>query len=305
MKILFAGTPSIAVTVLGGLVNLGHDVVGVLTREDSITGRKRIKTASPVADFATLKGIPVIKSNMLDTSALAQIQDLKADLAIVVAYGSILRRDALDLLPQGWFNLHFSLLPKYRGAAPVQHALLNGESETGVSLFQIDEGLDTGKIVGQLATKIEPDEDAGRLLQRLAHLGLTLLSEKLPQIYSGMHTLEPQVGQESKAPKINRQDARLDFNKDAETLHNQVRAMNPEPMAWVTVAGDGLRIIASRPCAGESKLPPGSVVRTEQAPMVVCSNSTYLELLEVQPAGKRPMSGPEWIRGQQKLEAFD
>jgi methionyl-tRNA formyltransferase len=305
MRILFAGTPNIAVTVLGGLVNLGHDVVGVLTREDAFTGRKRTKTPSPVADFATSKGIPVLKANNIDAATLVEISDLQADLAIVVAYGSILKSDALNLLPTGWFNLHFSLLPEYRGAAPVQHALLNGESETGVTLFQIDQGLDTGKIVGQLSTRIEPDEDAGRLLQRLAHLGLTLLSEKLPLIYSGLHTLEPQVGQVSVAPKISRADAKLDFSKDAETVHNKVRAMNPEPMAWASLAGEAFRVIASRPCSGDSTLAPGSIIRTDRAPVVVCSNGTYLELLEVQPAGKKPMSGADWIRGQQKLEGFN
>lgn len=305
MKILFAGTPNIAVTVLGGLMNLGHEIVGVLTREDAPSGRKRELTASPVAEYAQRHGLKVIKSNRLSAPDHVEISRLGADLAIVVAYGAILKTEALELLKEGWFNLHFSLLPEYRGAAPVQHAILQGKTETGVTLFKIDEGLDTGDIVGQVETKIEPDEDAGILLQRLAHLGITLLSEKLPMIYSGMHELITQSGDATFAPKLTRDKAKIDFAQDSATVHNLVRAMNPEPVAWTTADGESVRVIEVRPVAGNSALKPGSIIRTDAQPAVVCNRGELLELVRVQPAGKKVMSGADWIRGQQKLEHFD
>lgn len=305
MKILFAGTPSIAVTVLGALVNAGHEVVGVLTREDSAVGRKRLIAQSAVAEFAATKGIPVIKANQVTDQELTQIGSMKADLAIVVAYGAILKKEVLEALPLGWFNLHFSLLPKYRGAAPVQHALLNGEAETGVTLFKLDKGMDTGLILAQVPTKIELDENAGRLLQRLAHLGVTVLSEELPKIFAGTASLSSQTGQVSYAPKLNRVDAQLDFGKSANTVMNLIRAMNPEPMAWALVNDQPLRVLDARFSAHTGEAKPGFIEKSLGNPVVCCGDGGWIELIEVQPAGKKPMAGSDWIRGHADFEAFD
>ena len=305
MRILFAGTPQVAVTVLGALVNGGHEVVGVLTREDSPVGRKKTLQSSPVAEFAFSKGLPVIKKNKIRAEDLQEITSLNADIAIVVAYGSLLSKSVLEVIPQGWFNLHFSLLPKYRGAAPVQHAIKDGQTETGVSLFRLDEGMDTGDLVGQVPTKIEPDENAGVLLQRLAHLGVTLLNQELPRIFAGTATLTPQIGDASFAPKLSRKDAEIDFNKSADEITCLIRAMNPEPMAWAMVEEMPVRVLDARPVNLNIDLEPGSIVRSDRAMVVICGGGTCLEITEIQPAGKKQMSGQEWIRGHQSVQRFD
>lgn len=305
MKILFAGTPSIAVTVLGGLINSGHEIVGVLTREDAPTGRKQVLTPSAVAEFAATRKLPVIKANRLTKDIHNEIIDLKADLAIVVAFGTILKEDSLAILPEGWFNLHFSLLPKYRGAAPVQHALLNGEHETGVTLFKLDRGMDTGPVLAQVPTRIEPDETSGYLLQRLAHLGVSLLNEQLPRIYSGVHELLPQPSEGSLAPKITRADAELKFDSAAITVLDQIRAMNPEPMSWASIAGQPLRILLASPHSIKLDAKPGEISDYQGRPLVVCAGGEVIELLQVQPAGKKLMSGEDWLRGHQNVRKFD
>lgn len=305
MRILFAGTPQVSVTVLGALVNGGHEVVGVLTREDSPVGRKKTLQSSPVAEFAFAKGLPVIKKNKIRPEDLQEITSLNADIAIVVAYGSLLSKSVLEVIPQGWFNLHFSLLPKYRGAAPVQHAIKDGQTETGVSLFRLDQGMDTGDLVGQVTTKIEPDENAGVLLQRLAHLGVTLLNQELPRIFAGTATLTPQIGDASLAPKLSRKDAEIDFNKSAENITCLIRAMNPEPMAWAMVEEMPVRVLDARPVNLNIDLEPGSIVREDRAMVVICGGGTCLEITEIQSAGKKQMSGQEWIRGHQSVQRFD
>lgn len=305
MRILFAGTPAVAVTVLGGLINSGHEVVGVLTREDAPVGRKQIITESPVAEYANAKSIPVIKANKLGEESLLKIKELKPDLAIVVAYGTLLQASALEVLPKGWFNLHFSLLPRYRGAAPVQHALIHGEEETGVTLFKIDLGMDTGEIVSQIPTKVEADETSGFLLQRLAHLGITLLNEELPKIYADIHSLAAQQGLPSSAPKIARRDAKIDFGRSSSEIANLIRAMNPEPGAWGLIKGEPIRILEARISARAISIEPGTISQVQGAALVGCGDGTCLELTLVQPSGKKLMSGSDWIRGQQTLEAFD
>ena len=295
MRILFAGTPETAVTVLEGLMKSGHEVVGVLTREDAKVGRKQALQESPVARFASDKGIPLIKANKVDLATERRISELRADLAIVVAYGTLLKQSTLDLLALGWFNLHYSLLPLHRGAAPVQHAILSGESVTGVTVFKIDQGMDTGPILGSTKTVIGPLETSGELTQRLSELGVGLLNELLPQIYSGMSSLSEQSGQSSMAPKLNRSDAKLDVSKSAQELELVVRAMNPEPIAWFNYDGEPFRILrAKAEITATGSL--GELVGDSE-PIVVCGQNTGLRLVEVQPAGKKIMSGTDWFRG--------
>lgn len=298
MRILFAGTPSTAADVLEGLISSGHEIVAVLTREDAPVGRKKVLTPSAVADVAMAHGLPTIKANKVNSEVLAGISKYKIDLAIVVAYGVILRRDVLDAIPNGWFNLHFSKLPRWRGAAPVQHAIWSGDKETAVSLFKIDDGLDTGRTLGFAETVIETEETSGELLERLSSIGVTLLNQELPKLYSGNFNLSEQQGSVTLAPKIQRVDARINFSSTSKEVENLVRAMNPEPMAWCELAGDALRFLRARAVQGVYVLAPGEVLVQEDRVLVGCGAGSALELLEVQPASKTPMSAKSWMNGQ-------
>ena len=295
MNILFAGTPPSAAIVLRNLIANKHHVVAVLTREDSQVGRKKILTPSAVALEAENLGLPVIKSNRVTEDTIFRILATGAELAVVVAYGTILSTRALSALPNGWFNLHYSLLPAFRGAAPVQHAIIEGLRETGITLFKIDEGMDTGPIVASLPVSIEPAESAGGLISRMSELGSTLLNQELPKIYNGLGTLTEQQGQATFAPKILRDQARVDFKKDARDVVNFIQGMNPEPMAWFTYADQPIRILRAVTAYVESDH-PGEVLSTERA-IIGCGSGSAIELLEVQPSGKTVMSGKDWLRG--------
>jgi methionyl-tRNA formyltransferase len=298
MRILFAGTPSTAADVLEGLISSGHEIVAVLTREDSPLGRKKVLTPSAVADVALAHGLPTIKANKVSSAVLAGFSKYQIDLAIVVAYGVILRREALDAIPNGWFNLHFSKLPRWRGAAPVQHAIWSGDRETAVTLFKIEEGLDTGPVLGFAESVIEPDETSGELLKRLSSIGVTLLNQELPRLYSGSFNLSEQQGSVTLAPKIQRVDARINFTSTSKEVENLVRAMNPEPMAWCELDGDPLRVLRARSVQGLFALAPGEVLVQEDLVLVGCGSESALELIEVQPASKTPMSAKAWMNGQ-------
>jgi methionyl-tRNA formyltransferase len=298
MRILFAGTPATAAIVLESMVAAGHEVVAVLTREDAPKGRKKVLTQSPVADAAEKTRIPAIKANKVDDAILQQIAEYKPELAIVVAYGVILKTEALEAIPNGWFNLHYSLLPKYRGAAPVQHCLLSGEKETGVTLFKIDRGLDTGDILGSVSTVIGPDETAGELLGRLTHLGVSLLNAELPTLYAGTFALQEQTGPSSLAPKISRADAKIDFEQNSQKISNLVRAMNPEPMAWCLFGEEPMRVTSARTLLNSSvMLQKGEVRVLENAVYVGCGEQDLLELIAVQPASKTVMTAKDWANG--------
>ena len=303
MRVIFAGTPLNAAATLIALKKSGIDVVAVLTRTDAPLGRKKVLTQSPVADAAQALGIPVVKANQVDEHALSQLESFKAELGVVVAYGAFLNETALQFLPKGWINLHYSLLPALRGAAPVQHALLQGFLETGVTAFQLDKGMDTGPILLQAATVIEPDENAGRLLSRLTQLGITVLLELLPSIAAGIAKPIPQnESTASFAPKINRTHAQIDWNGSAISIQQQVLAMNPEPMAWTTIGDDSFRILDARTYRGEN-LPssPGTVQLVDGKVLVTCHNDS-LQLISVQPAGKNEMPAGDWFRGAQNKE---
>lgn len=304
MRILFAGTPETAAHVLRGLVASGHEVVAVLTRTDSPQGRKQILTPSAVAQAAQELGIPAIKANSVDAPVLDQIALHKPDVAVVVAYGSLLKEDALNSMVRGWFNLHFSILPAYRGAAPVQRAIAAGEKETGVTLFKLDSGMDTGDILGEVRTLIGPDESSGELLHRLSDLGITLLNEQLPKIYSGIEQLHKQSGTPTLAPKITRSDAQVDFSQTSAQLHDLIRAMNPEPMAWAYYNEQPFRIIRSRLSLEVHSSKPGTLLSNKQV-LLACGEGTVLELLEVQPSGKNAMTAADWLRGQTRLGSFN
>jgi methionyl-tRNA formyltransferase len=301
--IVFAGTPANAALSLEHLISEGFRVVLVITRPDAPVGRKRETTSSPVAKVAAQFGIPTIKTNVIDAQALLQLEASGALVGIVVAYGSLLRKPALEALEHGWFNLHYSLLPKWRGAAPVQHSLLNADQETGVTLFKIDEGMDTGPIVGQLQTAIAPDESAGELLARLTKLGLTLLSECVPGICAGIAKLTEQLGEPSLAPKLQRSDARIDWNKPARLIESLIRGSTPEPGAWTYLSGESFKIIQARALPDTGTLSPGAV-QTSGASVLVGTSEGVLLLKTVQPSSKTAMSANDWARGLTKETSF-
>jgi methionyl-tRNA formyltransferase len=308
LKIVFAGTPANAAQTLRALANSAFEVVAVLTRPDAPIGRKKILTPSAVAEVAQELGIPTIKANCVDESVREQLAATGADLGIIVAYGALLDQAALDVLPKGWINLHYSLLPKWRGAAPVQRSLMAGDRETGVTLFQLDKGMDTGPIHLQIPTVIEPGETTADLLPRLTELGITGLAELLPRVAAELSAPQAQdpalLATLPTANKLSRDDARIDWLRNAVEIENQVRALNPEPMAWTTLEAEAFRIIEARALgatdwqslAGETS-EAGTVILDKNRVLVCCGQGSLLELKTVQPAGKKPMQSGDWARG--------
>jgi len=310
LKIIFAGTPANAARTLEALLAGPHEVVAVLTRPDAPVGRKRVLTPSATAEVAVRAGIPVFKANAVTPDLARQLRETGAQLGVIVAYGALLKRFALDALPHGWLNLHYSLLPDWRGAAPVQNAILAGDAETGVTLFQLDEGMDTGPILDSVATQIQPGETSGRLLSRLTELGITLLDQALPLVAAGIARFRPQPtdGKQRIASKLSREQGRINWLATAREIENRVLAMNPEPMAHATLGDENFRILDARAIqhasgavqatgnnAGAAE--PGTLYFEPKRLLVACGSSTVLELLQVQPAGKNAMPAMDWARG--------
>ena len=297
MSILFAGTPQIAADSLRGLLSAGLPISLVLTREDAPVGRRRLLSESPVASVASEFGIPVVKANQVDDGVLGLLAGRGIELGLVIAYGVLLKELALEVFPRGWFNIHFSLLPKFRGAAPVQRALIAGESETGVTIFKIDRGLDTGPILASASTVIEVGENSGELLPRLGKIGVSLASEAVPSLLAGIEVLR---GQDDKlatyAPKISREDAFVNFKMPALQIENLVRGCNPEPGAWaLTLNGSHVKIHEAI-ARDEPNIEIGLVDSVNNR-ILVGTPSGSLELKVVQMAGKNRMDAGSWFRG--------
>ena len=299
MRVLFAGTPAVAVPSLDALLEAGFDVVGVLTRPDAPLGRKRVLTPSPVAARAEERGLPVIKANRIDDDAVAAISALSPDAAAIVAYGALIPERALSIPKHGWINLHFSLLPAWRGAAPVQHSVMAGDEITGASTFLLEKGLDTGPVFGQLTESVGPDLTSGELLERLSHSGAVLLTQTLAAIQAGRAVPVPQSGEVTLAPKLTIEDGHLDWQQPALALRRRINGVTPEPGAWTTWDGARFKIGAAVLRPDVTDLAPGQVRlgSGSTAGAVVGTGSTALELLRVQPAGKKMMSGADWARG--------
>lgn len=297
MKIVFAGTPTNAAKTLEALVTAGNNIVGVLTRVDAPTGRSGKISESPVAEVASSLGIPVLKSNKVDSEVIEWLSGLNPDLGVIVAYGSILKSTALEIPRKGWINLHYSLLPEYAGASPVQHALLEGASETGVTVFKLDEGVDTGPVLSMQRVEIFAGENAGELLDRLTHIGSELLRKTLNDFDSYYSSMKQQKGDSTRphTKKLTRTMARIDFGVSVQDFVNKVRAMNPEPVAWFEHESVPVRVFEAT--AGSSvNLEPGVATLVGDELQVGCLNgSASLRIL--QPAGKKQMSGADWFRG--------
>lgn len=298
MRIVFFGTPEFAVPSLRALLRERYQVVGVVTQPDKPHGRSRSTLVPPpVKQEAERSGIPVLQPDRpIGDVFLAGLRRLEPDLGVVVAYGHLLRPAVLDLPARGMINVHASLLPRWRGAAPIQHAILAGDSETGVSIMQMEQGLDSGPVLHRIATPVDPGETAGSLANRLAELGATALVDALSLLAAGFAKPEPQdPAGVTLAPKIDRTSARLDWHRDAGALARQVRAFDPSPGAWTTLADAPLKLFGA--LATDQSGEPGLVLSAADR-LVVGTGDGALAVGEVQPAGRTRLSVGEWVRGR-------
>jgi methionyl-tRNA formyltransferase len=302
VRVLFAGTPAVAVPSLNALIEAGFEVVAVLTRPDAPIGRKRVLTPSPVAARAAELGIEVIHAARIDAETTARISAVSPDVAAIVAYGGLVPAAALRIPRHGWINLHFSLLPAWRGAAPVQRAVMAGDDVTGAVTFQLEEGLDTGPVFGTLTESVGPDDTAGELLERLSHSGAVLLAQTLSAIDAGKAAAVPQSGEVSLAPKLTLDDGRLDWEHPALALGRQARGVTPEPGAWTVMDGQRIKLAPVRLRPDVSGLAPGSVSLQGKS-VLVGTGSHAVELTRIQPAGKKMMAAADWARGMASLES--
>lgn len=303
MRIVFAGTPDVALPTLDVLLASEHDVVAVLTRPEAPAGRGRRMTPSEVAQHARAHQLPVLTpASLSDPEVQQALMAFHADLGVVVAYGALIPAAVLAIPAHGWVNLHFSLLPAWRGAAPVQHAIWNGDSHTGVSVFQLDEGMDTGPVYAQRTCPLSPAQTAGDVLAELAGLGAGVVREVVDAIASGTaHAVaQPQEGA-SRAPRITVDQARIDWHGPGALIDRQIRACTPHPGAWTTVDGVRLRIGPVRPIPAREST-PGRVLLRDQA-ICVGTGDGQAVLGWVQPAGKARMDAADWWRGMRVSEA--
>ncbi|MFJ6002376.1 methionyl-tRNA formyltransferase [Arthrobacter sp. NPDC092385] len=314
MRILFAGTPEVAVPSLRALVEAGFDVAAVLTRVDAPVGRKRILAPSPVAAAADALGLPVLKANRFTPELITHLGTLGLDAAAIVAYGGIVPPAGLAVPAHGWINLHFSVLPAWRGAAPVQHAVLAGDDVTGATTFRLEEGLDTGPVFGVMTETLEPSATSGEVLERLSHSGAVLLVQTLSGIDAGRVTATPQTGEPSLAPKLTIDDARVEWTQPAVAVRRRVNAVTPEPGAWTTLGGQRLKLGPVTPVTTVTTVSPGeSGEAAADAParphlepgelrvlgreVLVGTGTDPVVLGTLQPAGKKMMSALDWARG--------
>ncbi|MCC3764416.1 methionyl-tRNA formyltransferase [Glycomyces sp. TRM65418] len=298
MRIVFAGTPEVALPTLEALHGSDHEVVAVLTRPDARTGRGRKLSRSPVAAWADEHGIETLTpAKPREPEFLERLRDLDADIVPVVAYGALVPPAALEIPRLGWINLHFSLLPAWRGAAPVQHAVLAGDEMTGACVFQLEEGLDTGPVYGRLTEPIEPHDTAGSLLERLAVAGARLTVDVVNALGEGLVVGEPQPDDGvSYAPKITVDDARVRWTDPAFAVDRRIRAVTPAPGAWTDYDGQRLRLGPVRVDPEGPSLAPGEVAVAKKA-VHVGTATDPVRLDRVQPAGKKPMDAAAWGRG--------
>jgi len=298
MRLVFAGTPETAVPALDALLKSRHEVAAVVTRPDAPAGRGRRVEASPVASRAASAGLEVLTPDRArDPEFLARLREIGPDCCPVVAYGALLPQAALDIPPRGWVNLHFSILPAWRGAAPVQHAILHGDDVTGASTFLIVKELDAGPVYGVLTEPVRPGDTTGTLLGRLVHTGAELLVATLDGIEEGTVQAVPQPAEGvSFAPKVTPADAHVDWKLPAHVVDRQIRACTPEPGAWTELDGVRLKLGPVTIDASDQDLGPGELQTGRQA-VLVGTGSRPVRLGDVQAPGKRRMTAAEWTRG--------
>ncbi|MBM0239806.1 methionyl-tRNA formyltransferase [Micromonospora sp. ATA32] len=298
MRVIFAGTPAVAVPALAAVAASRHELLAVLTRPDAPAGRGRGVVRSPVGAWADEHGVEVLTpARPREPEFLDRLRELAPDCVPVVAYGALVPPAALEIPRYGWINLHFSLLPAWRGAAPVQHAVLHGDELTGASVFQLEQGLDTGPVFGTLTDEIRPADTSGDLLERLAHTGAGLLVAVLDAIEDGTARAEPQPADGvSLAPKLTVEDARVRWTDPAFAVDRRIRACSPAPGAWTTFRDDRVKLGPVRPVADGPELKPGELL-VERSRVLAGTATVPVQLGEVRAAGKKPMPTSDWARG--------
>ena len=294
-KIVFMGSPDFALSTLRALAT-AYDVVGVVTQPDRASGRGRGLKPPPVKILAQELSIPVVQPEKLkQPEAMEQLRVWSSDLIVVAAFGQILRKDVLELPRFGCVNVHASLLPRWRGAAPINAAILTGDEETGVTIMQMDVGLDTGPMLSKRSIRLKPDDTAGSVFQALSALGADLLIETLPDYLSGKLIPQPQPEEGATyAPMLKKEEGKLDFNSDVNELERRVRAFNPWPGTFMDFDGTNLKV--HRAHIGQGKASAGQRLIVGNQP-AVCARGGLLVLDEVQPAGKRSMNGKSFLAG--------
>ncbi len=304
MRILFMGTPDIAAESLAALIAAGHEIVGVFTRADKPVGRKQILTAPPVKQLAVQHNIPVWQpATLRDGKAEPIFREMAPDLVVVVAYGRILPPELLHIAPLGCINLHVSLLPKYRGSAPIQWSVLNGDTETGVTIMQLDEGCDTGDILMVERVPIGPETTSGELFDQVSAIGAKTLVTAIEKLAAGELTPQPQNEAEAtQAPPLKKEMAKFSFTESAAHIHNWVRGMNPWPAAFFELDGKKVKVLESRVAGNENAAPAGTVLALK--PLTIACGEGALQLLTVSPEGGKPMAGTAWAAGR-RLKAGD
>ena len=298
MRLVFAGTPEVAVPSLEALVASRHEVLAVLTRPDARSGRGRALVPSPVRVRAQELGLEVLTPERPSDPALrARLAELAPDACPIVAYGGLIPSDLLAVPAAGWINLHFSLLPAWRGAAPVQHAVMAGDEVTGATTFRVEQALDTGPTYGVMTETIRPTDTAGDLLQRLSAAGAGLLVATLDGLEAGDLEAVPQPGEGvSLAPKITVEDARVRWDRPALAVDRQIRGCTPSPGAWTTFRGERLKLLPVSPALEGPSAAPGEIVPGRRTVHVGTATGP-VELGTVQPHGRKPMAAADWARG--------
>lgn len=299
MRLVFAGTPETAIPSLEAILESEHELLAVITRPDAPSGRGKRMHPSPIAERALAAGIEVLRpERVTDAGFVNRLSELSPDCCPVVAYGALIPQRVIDIPGYGWVNLHFSLLPAWRGAAPVQHAIMHGDQQTGASTFALVPQMDAGPIYTTLTEEIGDTDTAGDVLHRLATTGAGLLVDTLDRIAAGAlePTPQPDTGI-SMAPKISTADAEIDWTQPAGRIDRQIRACQPDPGAWSTFRGEHFKI-DSATVQDQSDLRPGELEATKKS-LRAGAGSGCLRLHQVQPPGKKPMSAPDWARGVQ------
>ena len=304
MRILFMGTPDIAAASLAALLAAGHDICGVFTRADKPVGRKQVLTAPPVKTLALEHGIPVWQpATLRDGTAETILRSLAPELVVVVAYGRILPPELLHIAPLGCINLHVSLLPQYRGAAPIQWAVLNGDEMTGVTVMQLDEGCDTGPVLLVEPVPIGPETTAGELFEQVTAVGARTLVTAVEALGRGELTPTPQDDTKAtQAPPLTKEMAAFDFTWPAARIHNWVRGMDPWPMAYFISGGKKIKVKGARLAQNPAGAAPGTVLGLK--PLTVACADGAVQLLTLTPEGGKPMPGTAWAAGR-RLKAGD
>jgi len=296
MRVVFAGTPEVAVPTLRRLADGPHEIVAVVTRPDAPQGRKRVLTPSPVAVAAAELGLTVIKASRLDDDATSQVLAQHPDLGVVVAYGGLVREPLLSAPTHGWVNLHFSDLPRWRGAAPVQRALIAGDESLGACVFSLVPALDAGDVYARLDYEPPAMATAGDVLDALAHRGAYLVADVVDALADGSAQAVPQEGEPTHAAKLTIEDGRLDFDQPAERVLARWRGVTPEPGAHTTVGGARVKILGARPAERADGLAAGRIAQGDGV-VLIGTATEPIAVDRVQPAGKGAMDAAAWWRG--------